>query len=51
MALTPLSEIRAKHRGRAIERRKAWADVGLSARTVMAALQTAAAPEPEDGAR
>lgn len=51
MALTPLSEIRAKHRGRAMERRKAWADVGLSARTVMAALQIAADPGPGDGAR
>lgn len=48
MALTPLSELRAKHRGRAMERRKAWADIGLSARAVVADLLTAA---PADGAR
>lgn len=51
MTLTPLSELRAKHRGRAMERRRAWADIGLSACTVMAALHSAADPDPEDGAR
>lgn len=51
MTLTPIGEIRAKHRGRAMERRKAWADVVHSACTTMAALQITTAPEPKDGAR
>lgn len=41
MTLTPLSEIKAKHRGRAMERRKAWSEVSISTGTVIAKLQTA----------
>ncbi len=41
MTLTPLSEIKAKHRGRAVERRKAWSEVSLSTGAVLIELQTA----------
>jgi len=40
MTLTPLSEIKAKHRGRATERRKAWSEVIRSTSDVIAELQT-----------
>ncbi len=46
MMLTPLSEIKAKHRGRAVERRKAWSEVSLSTGAVMAELRTASSESP-----
>ena len=47
MTLTPLSELKAKHRGRAVERRKAWSEVSISASAVMAELQTALDSGPD----
>lgn len=39
MTLTPLSEIKAKHRGRAVERRRSWSDISTGTRAVLAGFQ------------
>ena len=46
MTLTPLSEIKAKHRGRAVERRRAWSEVSMSTCAVIAELQTSSGEAP-----
>jgi uncharacterized protein VirK/YbjX len=46
MTLTPLPEIKAKHRGRAVERRRAWSEVSISTRAVTTELQTALGSGP-----
>ena len=45
MTLTPLSQIKAKHRGRAVERRRSWSDISTSTCAVLASLQ----PPPDVG--